>query len=85
MAKNLKNPDTIIIYPDGTEEKIFNDKDIDEFEGWNQDDTKKEVIYNNVYGMNPAFGSSPYDIEDVTKTAVRYTEVIQKAMQHGNE
>ena len=76
MAKNLKNPDTIIIYPDGTEEKIFNDKDIDEFEGWNQDDTNKEVIYNNVYGMNPAFGSSPYDIEDVTKTAVRYTEVI---------
>jgi hypothetical protein len=35
--------------------------------------------------MNPAYGSTPYDIEDVAATAKRYNDVIYKAIAHSNE
>lgn len=34
--------------------------------------------------MNPAFGTSPYDLEDITEQATRYNDVIHKAIEHSN-
>jgi hypothetical protein len=87
MSKNIKVPDKIIIHADGTQEEIReNEFDDDEFADWHKDNCgDKEVVYNNIYGMNPAYGSTPYDIEDVSATAKRYNDVIYKAMTHGNE
>ena len=42
-------------------------------------------MYNNVYGMNPAYGSAPYDLEDITQQAVRYGETISKAIEATGE
>ena len=88
MRKNLKQPDKIIYHIDGTTEEITHEKDFDEsqFADWNNDKPKNgEIIYNNIYGMNPAYGSAPYDIEDVAFKANRYTEVIHKAVVGHNQ
>ena len=34
--------------------------------------------------MNPAFGTSPYDLEDIADQATRYNDVIHKAIEHSN-